>query len=1347
MNILPDFPNQPALSATSYAKPRRKRWRNYLYGAGGLLALLFVVLLLTAVFFPVDLLKGNLIKAVEGQTGLRCTIGSLASNTLGGSFSLREFKLTDPRRELATPLLYLKEARLKIALTSLPGILAGRPIVLEELHIASGSFNSELFEPLPHKEADAGTVTTSAAPSAPEVQTVPGTAPSRADHGVIVKFIKVADVRVYGRASLPESPALRIRSGEIRQRTAQGYTFNLDVLGKNAGELTLQGNIDGLDFPSFDRAILQSEARCVGLMQQDIYEALGLPLHTEVFGLAPLDGVLMLELRDNTTTLRGKLASPRMKITTLPVFTGVKLDFSVSCESGRDRFLFSSVSAHADGGVALDGHGDLVRTATGWHLQSVLKETVLPAELLFGIIGKPEYTTAVQGLLHLQGKLGNADAEGWSFIGKVAAEKFSLAAINPGGEGRITSAIECREKTRLLVLRELKASLGVLEMNGSASLPLGAANHYGDLRIDLNGRVDTAGLKHLPFPFNDCQGVLVMRAGASADDGKHLTYRIALNSGAGSPFVIRLSDMPLPAEAGEIALLAEGSVDLRDNTHNLKQAYIKSKMLNAQFSLQPASAGAECAYTLQFVPQSVLPLFERFLPALHQPAECVQSLTARGRARYLSASSTLNLSGVSLDSAFVNGLAASLTGDFSVTLRDQILRGKKAVLRLYRDKKTVFSAQSGFDWAFAVGAIREDQLDLQMSGDLGTTLALVNECGYLKELVGTRGMAAFNIRAHRQDRAMTIAGAANLVNLDVPLTAARSLHMDSLQASTELVFQEAASQLTVKKFMVTSPDGLLSATASGQLDFSDGLSGKFTLNSEADLAALIKISGAGGAPWLSGRVSTVLNLAGTSEKPELVLSCRAPDLMLGSVAPLHKLVEPLLQAHVGWEATAAGVRNVVISDLSLKTRNESLAIRGQADSMRVRDGVLDFGRGCAANFQMRSTRTLLAFIFPRTNLLIREPGKPDALSFSGQVVATHLPLTNSFRDVKGNIVIPKELTLRNSIFRLDELRTDYIAFTDIMAAPSLSEGVLRVEKGSGDLGGPVQFGLMMDFNQTPVSARATTSGINLNLPDCLNGLKIRTRFDSGKLSFPWPLNRKQIVATWSGLDLPAIKKSLVVEETGIHLEDMRLTTKLQMPDFKRMLSYDLPEDLAEEGAKRMRERFAARYANPVSPYYKSIDLSFNVKDGVLTITQCNIGGGDTADFELQGKIDFDGALDMYLRPVKNMSNTFDAATAMDLPMIRKVILGLPVAQQEKARSILPGWLEEAANRRKLAIHIIGNINEPTIDPKDVRDRIKAELPYILEKIQELLNDKELLNGLLGEKDAKAVENFLQELNK
>lgn len=1392
MNILPDFPDQPAPepapAPAPAPRPKRRRLRNLLLGAAGLLVLLLAALALTAVFFPVDALRGQLIKAIESGTGYRCEIGELSSNLLGGSLTMRDLRLSDPARALPTPLLEVKEANLLVALTSLPGAFSGKPIVVERIAINGGGFNCALFEPRPAPALPSGQPQTPAVSAAPTASGTPGTPGATGVPTVAagaqaalerasafqVKHLVVKDMQVFGRASAPEHAPLRITGGEISMLAPGAYRFSLEGQGRARSATSIEGEIRQLEFPAFDRAVMSNTIRCKALRQEDFCELLDLPNNTEALGIEPVDGELLLEYADGRLSMRGKISTPALAIAGTPPFPQTDIELAVQMDTNGESFSFQKLIARAADGALLDASGTLGKTADQWALNATIRDTALPATLLYGIIGRPDYAQAVGGKIRLQGALNNA--AGWNFAGKMQADSFTVALLFPQEKGTLTADIACGQTQRQLQLGDIRLAIGGLTIGGEVRIPLGQQVQHDQLHVALTGGLDLQTLKNAPAPLNAMRGKLGFRLDVSGDDANRLEYAFTAESPKSDRLVVQFPDIPAPVDAGEFLLRLKGRIPLTDWAFSVDEAVLRSAPAQAELRLRRDAGGrAVGAYAFQIAPTKLIALSEQFLPSATNLAEAMNTLSGRGT--FSADGAAVLLPDADFKAELSAAATATLRGAYEYTPATGSLSGKKSELQIQRDAKTVLQVNADFRHAPA-GAEPLEELAMTLRGDIAQALELANATGHYQSLQGSTGQTAANVRYQRKGGTATIAAAANINRLRLVSAGRPVLQIDPLSTLRLEATVVPDQQLwDIRSLTFAAGQNVFLASAKGTLNFRDSLSGQCQITSDGEIGELLRFfspaplaapapaaaaTAAPGAtptvaapaqpavyePFLRGRVHSELHLEGTADAPLLTFSASAPMLSAGPVAAPHTFTNPTLSGKIDWRSTAGGVRDLLIREFEFRSENESFSLKGRSDVLRVVEGPrLDFGQGMACNFLLRSTRSLLALAFPRTHTLVREQGRADSLQFSGLLSATSLPLGQPLQDAAGNVTIPDGFALRNGIFKLDELKTDYISLKSISALVSLIDGQFKVERGTGDLGGLIQFGLDIDFNARPAQARATTSGLNLNLPACLSGLKIRTRFDEGRLSFPWPLSQKQIVATWRGLDLPSIRKTLYVPETGIHIDDMRLTTKLSMPDFYKMFSYDFPEDVAREAAKRMESKFAERYATPITPHYKTIDLSFKVEDEVLTVTRCFAGGGNTADFELEGKLFLDGRLDMYLRPVKNMANTFDASVAMADPSVQKMIAKLPVDQQAKAVSILPGWMEEAANRRKLAIHIIKDIDDPTIDPQDVRNRIKAELPYIMEKIAGVLNDKELIRGILGANEAKEVTDFLDKFNR
>lgn len=498
-------------------------------------------------------------------------------------------------------------------------------------------------------------------------------------------------------------------------------------------------------------------------------------------------------------------------------------------------------------------------------------------------------------------------------------------------------------------------------------------------------------------------------------------------------------------------------------------------------------------------------------------------------------------------------------------------------------------------------------------------------------------------------------------------------------------------------------------------------------------------------PLLSGRIKSNLRLHGTLDNPVLSISINTPNIVFNIAEQPHRLDDVSLNSSLQWRQTPQGMEDVRLDALKLLASGQSLDLKGKAQRLLLQSAEADFGKGAVFSFLLRGDRNLLGLFLPRFEGLSNSTGDENAIELSGQINTASLPLP-PFLPEDGTRLL-RQITLSKGRLKVNELRSQHVRIRNILTNIDLKEGRFILSKGSCDFGGPIQFDLQIDYNTIPATAAAHASGLNLNLVECLSAQSLNSNITHGLLSFPWPLSLQSVNATWRGTDLKSLRETLVVEPTGIHIEDLKMLTKVSKPDFYKVFAYDMPESIAREAARRLDEKFAARYASPVNTHYRNIDIHFNVREQCLNLTNCAVGGGNTADLICNGKVWFDGRLDVTIKPVRNIANSFNLAAIMEESVFQGFLRNLDEPQRQKALQLIPQWLEDAAKRGSIVLRFTGTVKQPELDPKSLRDCVRAELPNLIKRIGENFSERDLIKGLLGEDGAKDVDGFLKEFNK
>ena len=1324
--------------------------------------LLLLVLTATAAlglyFFPTDILKDQIIAAVKAETGFDCTIDNIEADVLAGRFTAHRIEITHRDSMVKTPLVSAQNVALEVALGSLPGMLLKRPPQINHVSIEEGLLNLELLtigrpaEPSTAQPA-ASAPTDSAADSAPAPAT-PEREPEAADaQKAIQKYagamldirkISLRNISCFGRDCDPERPPLTITAGTIKLTGEAEYSFAFEVESLSGGTGTLGGNASNVHFPDFTQAKLTGALNLNNFDVLDIFHLNGVPQAEGWFRLPQARAALDITYEAGVSGISGQISAPELRIVDFSPFKSPDCTLTLRHNVRTNHLNLQELRITAAGGYVLQGSAELTPQKDYLHLSADIRESNLPSTLLLEIIGEEEISPYINGGVRISGQLGNRDNL-WLFAGNCAADGIALPFVLSAKLGRIAAGVVCSQEQRRLELRDIDADLQLLTLRGSALLPLGEQPNMQDFAISLRGGIDGAFLPDLPGVEKLTARLEWELQSAVTPEGM-ATFGFRLNNLPGEAVKLEVTGLPLTFDCADLRCKLDGGYRISDRELAISAGLLRLDDSGIQFALTHNPQGLNASYGGKLAIPPLLPLAELFLHEYYRSIEKVRELSLQGHFAISAGGETLRLQLQKLSAALSDDRLLSLKGELESTPQSGKLATRNISLTLAAQEKTLLQGSG----ELLLNSPEDNTLaaEFVLSGGVAALANLLQDLEITPQFAGSGGAFALRGNYRHAQKLHTLNLALNANAPSVVHAATPYLAAESLSAQIAASYNPTEGELELKNLRLRINDNAVVTTAAGRLRPLGGLSGDFHLAQEADLQTLARCLPAffTAAPDLSARLKTELTLQGTLEHPVLDISASAPDLVFtGSEGEAIRIESPALSGKLKWRQANQRIEDLALETLRLSSAGQTLEARGRAQRLLLKDGEIDFGGNGEFAFLLRGKRKMLGWFMPSLSSLAADAGEgTDAIELSGILRVPTLPLPPlSEADRMGLL---RTARLSHGKLRIDELRSPHARLRNILAEITLEDGRLNVTRGSLDFGGPIQFDLLVDYNTTPASAQAGASGLNLSLLECLSAQAIDSSITGGLLSFPWPMDKGSIRARWRGTDIESLRQTLEVEPTGLHIEDLRMVMTLFKPDFVKVFSYDMPESLAQEAARRMDEKFREQFSTPTEFHYHDIDINFSVSEGCLILTNCAVSGGNAADLVCSGRIWLDGRIDLTIKPVRHIANSFNIAAMLEESVFQSFLRNLEGEQRQKAMALVPQWLEETAARGGIIIRLTGTLDDPEIDPKTLRDCIRAELPGLVSRIGSSFNERDLLQGILGKDAVKELDNVLKEIN-
>lgn len=1338
---------------------RRRLWRVAWRACALLLILLTAGAALGLYFFPTDMLKDQIIAAVKAETGFDCTIDNIEADVLAGRFTAHRIEITHRDSTVKTPLISAQNVALEVALGSLPGMLFKRPPQINHVSIEEGLLNLELLtvgrppepaepQPAAHEGTDAPTDAPIAATAAAlQPEDTPTQSASGVYTGVMLDIRKISlrNISCFGRDCDPARPPLTINAGTIKRTGETDYSFAFEIESLSGGTGTLGGNAGNVRFPDFTQAKLMCALSLSNFDVLDIFQLNGIPEAEKWFRLPKAHAALDITCEAGIAGVTGRISAPELRIADFSPFSNPDCTLTLRHDLRNNNLQLQDLRITAAGGYVLQGSAGLAPQQDDLYLTADIRESNLPSTLLLEIIGEEEISPYINGGIRISGQLDNSDNL-WLFTGQCAANEIALPFVRAAKPGRIAAGVVCSQRQRKLELREIDADLHLLTVRGSALLPLGEEPNPQDFAISLRGGIDGSFLPELPGVEKLTARLAWELQSAVTTEGV-ATFIFRLDNLPGEAINLQVTDLPLTFDCTQLRCELEGGYRLSAKELELKRGMLRLDDSGIQFALTHNPQGLSGSYGGKLAIPPLLPLAELFLHEYYRSIEKIRALSFQGHLTESAAEGTLRLQLTNLSAALSNDRLLSLKGELegnpksetfavrnialSLTAKEQaLLQGTGEVLLNTPEAETL---TAGFVLSGAVASLAELLQDLEIT----------------PRFAGSAGTFALrgNYRHAQEQHTLNLALNANAPK--ILHSATPCLAAESIGAQIAASYNPGLGELELKNLRLRVNDNAVVTTASGRLRPLGGLSGDFRLSQEADLQSLARCLPVlfPDAPVVSARLKTELTLQGTIDNPILEISASAPDLVFtGERAEAIRVEAPALSGKLKWRQANDRIEDLTLETFRVAAAGQTLDARGRAQSLALKGGELDFGGNGEFAFLLRGKREMLGWFMPSLSSLAAGAGEgADAIELSGILRLPALPLPPLLEADRARLL--RTARLSHGKLRIDELRSPHARLRNILAEITLEEGILSVTRGSLDFGGPIQFDLLMDYNTTPASARASASGLNLSLVECLSAQAIDSNITNGLLSFPWPLDKGSIRARWRGTDIESLRQTLEIEPTGLHIDDLRMVMTLFKPDFVKVFSYDMPESLAQEAARRMDEKFRAQFSTPTEFHYRNIDINFSVSEGCLILSNCAVSGGNAADLICSGRIWLDGRIDLTLKPVRNIANSFNIGAMLEESVFQSFLRNLEGEQRQKAMDLVPQWLEETAARGGIIIRLTGSLAQPEIDPKSLRDCIRAELPGLVHRIGSNFNERDLLQGIFGKDAVKELDNVLKEINK
>lgn len=1304
---------------------------------------------LAVIFFPVDSLRNQIIQAVESETGFSCKIRRMHGNVASGNIGMEGLEIYQDQ----TLLMSIDNAELEVAITSLIGVLFKDPPVINSIKITKGKFNCAILGIDPHAKprpsSQPSAVTEQAAPAnqqgAISVEKNSENTKQWQSTNVAIKSITVSNVELYGKQSEMDMAPFVIKNGVIKSSGKNQYIFNVSLKAKkSAGTLQVEGEAKEVFFPDFSHATLSTHAKGRDINIADIYEIIGTPNLTKNFDLQSTSIDLSIISQAQKMEVAGVINAASMQAAKTPKFINPQIALNAIISDNGKTITFKSLAAKSENGFSLDTGGYIKIINKGIELNAEVKHSNLPISMLHDIIGKPEYSAFSQGHISLTGNLNNIGGF-WRYKGEVNTKNIFLP-MSPQRKGEVAAKVNCDQKLKMLSVKDLRLNLGLFSASGYGDIPLGADSDFAQAKLNLAG---TVSLKKISLATNlfNATGDLSWQASSYPASGEGIGFSLSITSQ--NPIAINLETALVPIHIKEFALQTKGSYDTASKELSVSQMQLNSPLLsiNANALAKPQNLSGSCTFSAQI--SSLYPLVERFIPAYKDQLKPVDQIASRSSYAVDFKNNSLALKDMLSSIKFSNGRvlrfssnATSTQGASAATTlnitRYNMINNEKVMLE--------GSAEVTLKGELKSAGYKPDiKVKANSRGAINELISLRNIYAGTQDSVSATGTIALNAMYDVSKDDHNLSMAFNTLKPTLKVNGKQALNAQSLSGQIACSKNHTQKKIDIRKILLNADDGKILVDGSGHINALTGMSGEFTLSTNIDLERCSEIFPAAfdGAPQISGLLKSEIRLAGSLTKPELRITAKSPDIFIYSNNKGRRFINPALRCSVTWDQTKAGPRNITLNPLYFKTDNESLTIKGRTENAAIENKeVINFGKGAAFNFLLTGNRKLLVLIAPAIEKDITAAGPADALAISGTIQAMKLPL---FTDNPRKI-LASELTLSDGRLRLDHLKAGKIDLTGLNARFSLVNGIFSVHQGIINCGGRINFDGNVDFGQIPARGEISIKSAPLKLPELarnFNNPKVRVY--GGELSIPAPADVPTKIS-WTGENAEDIRKSLTISKSTIAARDVRIQTKMDKPDIEQFLKFDMHESVAKEIARRINEKISNKYEKPNDMYFKHFDLVYHASNGTIIIDSCNVGGGNTADFIVGGRIEPDNTLKLAIIPVRNVNQTIDLSMVTQDPTVQNFLRNLNDAQKQKIFGIIPNWLEDAAKRRKLLIPVNGTLIRPQIDPKGLRDTIIAELPALIKKAGDVLNQEDIIRGVIGNDNMKQLKNIIKNIN-
>lgn len=1295
-----------------------------------ILCLLFALLTALAVsvpfLIPEKRVKDELIKAFTKKSGFLTDIKSIKLSLYTGGLTLNDLSFSEKgKKEFAI----IKRATLKVPVNNILSLILAKDIEIEQIVIEQLSVNMALLP----KEIKPETLTNNNnAPTPAETPQINNQTPI-----LNFKIVKINNATLY---SLAKSP-LKLSN------------INLNKINKTEVEFLAQGTIGG-DSGSFD-----FDGKFTNFSLRDI-------LNSEFVGSLKIQGIKIAEFTNKYSllesgTLSGKadINVSREKSTITSKIIGKKISLwskgnsahypdatynfklSFDHESSMLNILDFNAIADKEGSFQALGNIDF-NDPQNITSNITVKESALPWSLISELSKIPHYKHFARGMFYYSGT-SYFSKDKIDISGKVYGSGINLKLASNDTDFDFKTDIQLTKD--FIDLPNLSFATGANKASGSVRIKFAEKNPLKKYSGTLNIDTDLKPFSLLLGQDGDLQGRVAGEIAFSEDAAKS-TSNVKVLLRSNNPVVASNAALG-KINIGKVAIDAD--ITSPSNTTFRPYGKIKISSLPLVANVNGGYKGevAGFGYGVRISPALLFHISKHDFFKKH-----INAISLQGKATYKEKSGEVHISNNTIAGTLIplkgdKTIPFNVTGNFDYNLKSHKLSSPDTIVKISHNVKKPLEAKLSYDLSLGSDNKNdgfvfkpEGTLALRARSDVQHISDTLIIGGIIDKPIPVKAPLALTMQVKHNSGVSNITTAYNsgAYSIGEPV-----LFRDKSSSGTLVAkYNHASEQLNIVSLKVKDKAELISLQASGIVYPSRMIFEKLNLSSRFTIEKLSNcLQGRLKTPMkLTGNIQLNSEITGSLDNPRLLINGSAPSVFIEDRGYLRQLFTPKITAELSWERKNDMIHNLVLNDFKYFDKNESLIIKGRSDQLNLKEGgVVNFGKGCAFSFILRGNRNLLGVLFPETKQIIQSPGKMGSVALSAVYRAKELPLFR-FGEKERYSVIRKS-SIDDGKFFLEKLNIDKARISDISGNFSLKDSIFTLKNGSAVFGGKMHFASEIDFLDTPARGSAKIYASNLDVTKSIDQLNFSTRFTRGLFSIPWPQSEKFAAFMWEGSTIDEIISTIKTPVTGMHTSDLEIVTIVKKPDWKQLLKDDLPESVVTEIAARLDKQLGHKYGKETNIYYKYFDVNYRIKDQQVELIKASCGGGNTADFEAYGKIWFNGKLDLKIIPIKNINKTADISLLTEMPMIKGIIDNLPPESKAQAKRILPEFLEELCNKKKIFIKVGGTIEKPEVDPSAISKEIKANIPMLINRFNSTIGPDNLFKGLLGE-DLKEVDKLI-----